>query len=516
MNGYVKLYAVLTIFLSGSISVLAQGGYQVGATVEDSQGPVVGATVVEVGTSNGTSTGPDGGFSLTVSSPDSPVEISCIGYESVTYDASQMPSTVTLKEDTQYLDEAVVVGYGTVRKDDLTGSVAAIRAEDINRGAVVNTQDLLKGKISGLLVIPGDGGPGSSARIRIRGTASLNASNDPLIVIDGVPVASGAAGGMSNPLDLLNPNDIESFSVLKDASAAAIYGSRASNGVIIITTKKGVGSIPQVAYSGSFSIQQNSRTVPVMSADQLREFYGSLYPAGTETGDAVARLLKDSDTDWQDLIFRTALATDHNVSVYGNYRKRMPYRASVSYTGQQGTLKRSDYNRGTADLNLTPNFFDDHLTLDISAKGVYTYSNYTNSGVIGTAAFFNPTQDPYWRNADGSIDFTTTNGYWNYGNGRGKEFSPNMLVGPSPLSRIYDDISNASSLRFIGRAALNYKVHGLESLNFNLSAGLDITRTDTKNGERPGSFQAYGDTMNLGIGTYVMGYNVSRSQIVEA
>ena len=323
MNGYVKLYAVLTIFLSGSISVLAQGGYQVGATVEDSQGPVVGATVVEVGTSNGTSTGPDGGFSLTVSSPDSPVEISCIGYESVTYDASQMPSTVTLKEDTQYLDEAVVVGYGTVRKDDLTGSVAAIRAEDINRGAVVNTQDLLKGKISGLLVIPGDGGPGSGARIRIRGTASLNASNDPLIVIDGVPVASGAAGGMSNPLDLLNPNDIESFSVLKDASAAAIYGSRASNGVIIITTKKGVGSIPQVAYNGSFSIQQNSRTVPVMSADQLREFYGSLYPAGTETGDAVARLLKDSDTDWQDLIFRTALATDHNVSVYGNYRKTL-------------------------------------------------------------------------------------------------------------------------------------------------------------------------------------------------
>ena len=516
MNGYIKLYAVLTIFLSGGITVLAQGGYQVGATVEDSQGPVVGATVVEVGTSNGTSTGPDGSFSLAVSSPDSPVEISCIGYVSVTYDASQMPATVILKEDSQYLEEAVVVGYGTVKKDDLTGSITAIRAEDINRGAVVNTQDLLKGKISGLLVTPGDGGPGSGSRIRIRGSASLNASNDPLIVIDGVPVASGAASGMSNPLDLLNPNDIESFSVLKDASAAAIYGSRASNGVIIITTKKGIGSRPQVAYSGSFSVQQNSKTVPVMSADQLRSFYGSLYPVGTETGDAVAGLLKDSDTDWQGLIFRTAFATDHNVSVYGNYRTRMPYRASVSYTGQQGTLKRSDYNRGTADLNLTPDFFDKHLTLDVSAKGVYTYSNYTDSGVIGTAAFYNPTQDPYWRNADGSIDFTTTNGYWNYGNGRGKEFSPNMLVGPSPLSRLYDDISNASTLRFIGRAALNYKVHGLENLSFNLSAGLDITKTDSKNGERPGSFQAYGDTMNLGIGTYVMGYNLSRSQILEA
>ena len=324
MNRYVKLYAVLTIFLSGSIPVIAQGGYQVGATVEDSQGPIVGATVIEVGTSNGTSTGPDGGFSLTVTSPDSPVTISSIGYVSVTYDASQMPSTVTLKEDFQFLNEAVVVGYGTVRKDDLTGAVSALRADDLNRGAVVNTQDLIKGKVPGLLVTPGDGGPGSGSRIRIRGSSSLNASNDPLIVIDGVPVASGAAGGMSNPLDLLNPNDIESFSVLKDASAAAIYGSRASNGVIIITTKKGVGNRPQVAYSGSFSVQQNSKTVPVMTASQLREFYGSLYPVGTETGNTVAELLKDSDTDWQNLIFRTAFATDHSLSVYGNYRTRMP------------------------------------------------------------------------------------------------------------------------------------------------------------------------------------------------
>ena len=239
MNRYVKICALLAVLLSAGTLVYAQGGYTVSGTVEDAQGPVVGAAVVEIGTSNGTSTGPDGGFSLTVASPDAPVEISCIGYVSQTYDASMVPSTVTLKEDSQYLDEVVVIGYGTVKKDDLTGSISAIKAEDLNRGAVVNTQDLLKGKVAGLLVTPGDGGPGSGSRIRIRGSASLNASNDPLIVIDGVPVASGAAGGMSNPLDLLNPNDIESFSVLKDASAAAIYGSRASNGVILITTKKG-------------------------------------------------------------------------------------------------------------------------------------------------------------------------------------------------------------------------------------------------------------------------------------
>ena len=516
MNGYVKTCAVLTAVFSGGTFAFAQGGYTVSGSVEDADGPLVGVTVIEVGTSNGTSTGPEGGYSLTVSAPDSPVEFSCIGYQSQTYDASMVPSTVTLKADSQYLDEVVVIGYGTVKKDDLTGSISAIKAEELNRGAVVSTQDLLKGKIAGLLVTPGDGGPGSSSRIRIRGSASLNASNDPLVVIDGVPVASGAAGGMSNPLDLLNPNDIESFSVLKDASAAAIYGSRASNGVILITTKKGTGTLPQVAYSGSFSVQQNTKTVPVMSAEELSRFYTELYPADTSTGLAVADLLRGSNTDWQSLIFRTALATEHNVSLYGNYLTRMPYRASMSYTGQQGTLKRSDYNRGTADISLSPNFFDKHLTLDLSAKGVYSYSNYTNSAVIGSAAFFNPTQDPYWRNPDGSIDYTTTTGYWNYGNGRGKDFSPNMLVGPSPLSRLYDDISNAESMRFIGRVALDYKVHGLESLKFNVSAGLDITRTDSFDGERPGSFQAYGDTSNLGVGTYNKSFSLSRSQVFEA
>ena len=516
MNRYLYICAVLTAFLAGGTAVFAQGGYGISGSVVDKEGPVIGAAVVEQGTSNGTSTDADGNYSLTVSSPDAPVEISCIGYVSQTFQASQIPSTVTLVEDNQYLDEVVVIGYGTVKKDDLTGSISAIKADDINRGAVVNTQDLLKGKIAGLLVTPGDGGPGSGSRIRIRGSASLNASNDPLIVIDGVPVASGAAGGMSNPLDLLNPNDIESFSVLKDASAAAIYGSRASNGVILITTRKGTGNRIQVAYNGSFSVQQNSKRVPVMSAGELREFYGSLYPIGTTTGDAVAALLKDSDTDWQSLVFRTAVATDQNVSVYGNVKSRMPFRASIAYTGQQGTLRGSDYNRGTADISLTPNFLDKHLTVDLNAKGVYTFSNYTDSGVIGNAAFYNPTQDPYWRNPDGTIDYSTTNGYWNYGNGRGTEFSPNKIAGPSPLSALYDDISNAASLRFIGRAAVDYKVHGLESLRFNISAGLDIAQTDSYNGIRPGSFQAYGDTSNLGIGTYTRGYNLSRSQLFEA
>lgn len=507
----------LMLICMGDTFLFAQGGYSVGATVMDQYGPVIGATVVEQGTSNGTSTGIDGGFSLTVSSPDSPVQISCIGYVSQIFQASQMPSTVTLKEDSEYLDEVVVIGYGTVKKDDMTGSIAAIKAEDLNRGAVVNTQDMLKGKVAGVLVTPGDGGPGSGSRIRIRGSASLNASNDPLIVIDGVPIAQGAGGAMSNPLDLLNPNDIESFSVLKDASAAAIYGSRASNGVILITTKKGRGGAPKISYNGSASVQHIARRVPVMSASELTDFYSQVYPSGTATGDKISQLTGDSQTDWQDLVFRTAFATEHSLSVYGDVKGgRMPYRASIGYLGQQGTLRGASYDRGTADLSLTPDFLDKHLSFDINLKGVYSYQDYADGSTVGKAAFFNPTVDPYWRNADGGIDYTTTNGYWNYGNGRGEDFTPNVLVGPSPLSMLYDGISSAHSGRFIGRVAVDYKVHGFEALRFNVSSGLDLTVTNSYNGVRPGSFQAYADTGNLRIGQHTRGYNLSRSQLFEA
>ena len=515
MNRRMICTAFVAFCISGAV-MSAQGGYVVQGTVADALGPVIGAAVVEQGTSNGTSTGPDGGFSLDVSGPSVLVEISCIGYVTQVYEAAAMPGNIELKEDAAHLDEVVVIGYGTVRKDDMTGSVSAIKAEDINRGAVVNTQDMLKGKVAGLLVTPGDGGPGSGSRIRIRGSASLNASNDPLIVIDGVPIAQGAGGAMSNPLDLLNPNDIESFSILKDASSAAIYGSRASNGVILITTKKGKGGAPQVAYNGSVSVQRTASNITVMSADELMAFYSETYPVGTPVGNRIKELAGNARTDWQDLIFRTAFATEHNVSVYGNLNDRMPYRGSASYIGQQGTLKGASYDRGTMDVNLAPDFFDKHLNLDFNLKGIYSYSDYTDSGVVSKAAFYNPTVDPYWRNPDGSVDYATTNGYWNYGNGRGGEFSPNTLVGPSPLSMLYDDISDARSTRLIGRIAAGYKVHGFEALSFNVSAGLDITATDSYNGVRPESFQAYTDTENLGIGQHTKGFSLSRSQVLEA
>ena len=496
--------------------LLAQDGYAVTGKIVDEYGPVIGATVIEQGTATGTMTDVDGNFSLLVSGPEAQVEISCMGYAPQVFKASQIPETITLKEDAQFIDEIVVIGYGTVKKDDLTGSITAIKAEDLNRGAVVNTQDMLKGKVAGVLVTPGDGGPGSGSRIRIRGSASLNASNDPLIVIDGVPIAQGSGGAMSNPLDLLNPNDIESFTVLKDASAAAIYGSRASNGVILITTKKGTGTSPKVSYTGSVSVQNPSRKVPVMSPSELVSFYSYIYPVGTPTGDRVKELTGKYLTDWQDLVFRTAFATEHNVSVRGKVSDRMPYRASIGYIGQQGTLYESRYDRGTLDVSLSPNFFDKHLTVDVNTKAVYSYQDYANGGVVANAAFYNPTQPPNWLNSDGSIDYSTTNGYWNYGNGRGTEFQPNVLVGPSPLSQLYDNLSDAKSMRFIGRVAVDYKVHGFEALSFNVSAGLDITSTDSYNEIVPGSFQAYTDTGNLGVGHNYKGYNISRSQVFEA
>ena len=522
MNKLLTFIASVALVCASAASMSAQAGFEVKGVVVDALGPVIGAAVIEQGTSNGTATGLDGDYVLTVSSAASIVEISCIGYATQTFVASQVPATITLGEDTQFLDEVVVIGYGSVKKEDMTGSITAIKADEVNRGAVVSTQDMLKGKVSGLYVMPGDGGPGSGSTIRIRGAASLNASKDPLIVIDGVPIANGAGSGMSNPLETINPNDIESFSILKDASSAAIYGSRASNGVIIITTKKGKGSKPQVAYTGSVSVQSVDNRVPVMSASEMREFYYNAYAAGTTEGDIIRKKLGTKDTDWQSLVFRTGVVTDHGVSVYGNVKDRMPYRASIGYLYQLGTLNTSDYNRGTLDLNLSPNFLDKHLTVELSAKGVYAYNNHASSGAIGSAAFMDPTQDPFWRDENGNIDYETTNGFWNYGTGRGKNFTPNKLLGAGPLSQLYDEVSRSGSMRFIGRAAVDYKVHGLESLKFNVSGSLDITNTNNYNGVKPGSYQAYSDSdankwSGLdALGRYSEGYNLSRSMVLEA
>ena len=533
-----RILTSIAVLAIACASVFAQGKYQVKGVVEDALGPVIGATVLEAGTTNGVSTGLDGDYVLTVSSPDATVEISCIGYATQTFKASAVPAVVTLGEDTNFLDEVVVIGYGTVKKSDMTGSVTAIKNEEINRGAIVSTQDMLKGKVAGLQVVPGSGEPGSGSTLRIRGAASLNASNNPLVVIDGVPIAEGAGEGMSNPLETINPNDIESFTVLKDASSAAIYGSRASNGVIIITTKKGVGSRPQVSYNGSFSVQTNSARLNTMGAQEFVDYVTTTYRPGTTAGDGALErmnLVIDPETgtypvdengnpkyiaalstDWNKEIFRTAISHEHNISLFGNMKGVFPYRVSLGYSGQQGTLKTSQYDKVTLDMSANPQFLDKHLTLNLNAKGAYTRQRWADGGAVGTAAFYNPTLDPYFRNDDGTIDETTCNGYFNYGSGRGEEFTPAGLAPESPLSMLYGKSNIGQVGRFIGSAQVDYKVHGFEALRLNLSMGLDYSYSHGDAVTVPGSFNAIKDSENPRIGQFTDWTHIRRNQVLEA
>ena len=532
-----RILTAIAVLLAACVTVSAQGGYQVKGVVVDALGPVIGATVLEQGTTNGTSTGLDGDYTLTVSSARAVIEISCIGYATQTFTASEVPAEVLLLEDTEFLDDVVVIGYGTVKKNDMTGSVTAIKNEEINRGAIVSTQDMLKGKVAGLQVVPGSGEPGSGSTLRIRGAASLHASNNPLVVIDGVPVAEGAGEGMSNPLETINPNDIESFTVLKDASSAAIYGSRASNGVIIITTKKGTGNRPQVSYNGSFSVAFNSAKLDVMKAQEYVDFITSVYKPGTINGNAVLERLSlkidpntgtypvDADgnpqyiaannTDWNSLIFRPAISHDHNISLFGNANNVFPYRVSLGYSGQQGTLRTSKYDKVTLDLSANPQFFDKHLTINLNAKGAYTRQRWADGGAVGTAAFYNPTIDPYFRNEDGSIDYDTCNGYFNYGTGRGEEFTPGGLAPESPLSMLYSKDNTGQVGRFIGNAQFDYKIHGFEDLRLNLNMGMDYSFSHGESITLPGSFNAIKDTENPRIGQYTDWRHVRRNMVLE-
>ena len=391
-----RILTAIAVLLAACATVFAQGGYQVKGVVVDAQGPVIGATVMEQGTSNGTSTGLDGDYTLTVSNANAIIEVSCIGYANQTFAASAVPATIVLAEDTHFLDEVVVIGYGTVKKSDLTGSVSTVKADEINKGVITTPADLLRGKSAGVVVTSGNGMPGSGATVRIRGGASLNASNDPLYIIDGLPVSNDGISGMGDPLSSINPEDIESFTVLKDASATAIYGSRASNGVIVITTKKGskaASKIPHIALDVTTSVNTLAKYQSVLTGDQVRELVAQRVADGKIAPAALAALGKEN-TDWQRQIYRAAPSVDVNLSVNGNANMgsvTLPYRVSGGFTNQNGTLKGSKMNRGTASLNLSPTFFDKHLTVNLNGK--YTYAK---NWFYGYYPGVTPTTNPYY------------------------------------------------------------------------------------------------------------------------
>lgn len=391
-------FKVLLMFIVGlflSVNTFAQQIVVKGIVKDTTGEPIIGANVIVKGTTNGTITDFDGNFLLNANKGDI-IIISFIGYRSQEAQAAASMNII-LKDDTELLDEVVVIGYGSVKKDDLSGSVVAIKAEEMNKGAVTSPQELIMGKVPGLSVSQGDGAPGAGSTIRIRGGASLNASNDPLIVIDGIPVSNDAAPGTPNALATINPNDIETFTVLKDASATAIYGSRASNGVIIIQTKKGTQDKIKVSYSGTFTAKDPYKRIETLDAQSFREVMQAQYPEGTAQSADIQRILNvypNQSTDWQDAIYQTGLSTDQNIGIAGK-AGFMPFRISLGYNTEKGTLKTSKYERYTGAVNLSPKFFDNHLSVDINVKGTINKNRFADSGAVGAAAFFDPTKPIY-------------------------------------------------------------------------------------------------------------------------
>ena len=473
---------MLGLFLS--VGAFAQ--IDVKGHVKDDLGePVIGATVRVVGTQTATVTDFDGNFALKANQ-GADISVSYVGYQTATVKAAA-DLVITLREDANVLDNVVVIGYGTVKKSDLTGSVAALKPDGKNKGVVVNAQDMLSGKVAGVSVISNSGEPGAGSQIRIRGGSSLSASNDPLIVIDGLAIDNSGVAGSPNILSTINPQDIESFNILKDASATAIYGSRGSNGVIIITTKKGRkgAQAPQISYAGSLTISKNKKTLDVMDGDQFRSYIEGLY--GTDH-DAY-RALGTANTDWQDLIYRTAVSHDHNVTVSGAV-KNLPYRVSVGYTDQQGTIKTSDYKRVTAAFNLNPSLLNDHLTINLNAKGSYSRAQYANTGAVGAAISMDPTQDPYsftsvysknMLGADLERTLNNFNGYYQWTgpasyNDSTWPFTKYKDATSNPLSLLNEQSEIAHSRSFIGSAEFDYKVHGFEDLRLHMTLGIDISK----------------------------------------
>ena len=506
MNKITTLCASILLSVLMGTTLSAQSGFEVKGVIVDEIGPVIGATVIEQGTTNGTSTGLDGDYLLIVSSADAVIEVSCIGYASQTFVASQMPATITLGEDTEFLDEVVVIGYGTVKKDDMTGSVSTVKADEINKGMISSPADLLKGKSAGVVVTPGSGAPGSGSTIRIRGGSSLNATNDPLIIIDGLPVSNDGISGMSDPLSSINPNDIESFSVLKDASATAIYGSRASNGVIVITTKKGAKTktnVPQINADFSTSLSHVSDYVDVMDAATLKSTLETLAAKDSRYNAAISAL-GQYDTNWQKEIYQLAHTYEGNLSLAGRVSMgkagNLPYRVSGGYLSQEGVLMTDLMNRGTVSLNLSPSFLDDHLTINLNGKGVFTDNNFANQGAIGAAVRMNPTHPVYDESANG------LNGFFVH---RGADGKVNTMAVQNPVALIMEKTDRSNAARFIGNAQIDYKIHGLEDLRFNINVGMDYAYSHGFNESPVGSEQSWHSTDQAGSG-YRSEYSYTR------
>lgn len=467
------------ILLLFTLNVFAQKTTK-GKVVEKASGEgLPGVSIIIKGTSTGSSTDFDGNFELNTKEGDVLV-FSYVGFKTIEMAASS-ELLIQLENSAESLSEVVIVGYGTVKKKDATGAVTTVTAKDLNKSVMTSPEQLLAGKTPGVQITSGGGAPGDKQTIRIRGGASLSASNDPLIVVDGVPLDNEEVSGLSSPLSSINPNDIASFTVLKDASATAIYGSRASNGVIIITTKRGKSGELKVNYNGNIAVGTIINKIDALSADDFRNLVN-------EKGNASQiALLGDANTNWQNEIFKTSISNSHNISATGG-KNGLTYRASVGYTNEQGILKTSELERTTFSLALTQRFFDNHLRVDLNSKLASVETRFADKAAIGNAIRFDPTQSVYGGAAK----------YGNYFQWLNNEGNQNTLATSNPLSLLLEKNDSSQAYRFITNLQLDYKFHFLPELRANLNIGLDQSNSIGNNTSSDVFFNSYTTTTGLG------------------
>lgn len=490
---------LVALFVIGCLQLMAQTRTIKGEVTDAQNGEaLIGATVMVEGEKGGTVTDFDGNFSLQVSSSAKKIKVSYIGYIDKVLSISDNMK-VKLESDSKALADVVVIGYGTARKSDLTGSVATVKSKDFNKGLVSSPEQLINGKVSGVQIMSNSGSASAGSTIRVRGGASLNASNDPLIVLDGVPLEQGGiSGNSSNFLSMINPSDIESMTVLKDASSTAIYGSRASNGVIIITTKKGQQGAVKVNFNTTNSLQTRAQMVDMLSRD---EFVNVINQFGTDNQKS---LLGTANTDWNDEVYRTAFGTDNNLSVSGSIGKWLPFRVSVGYYNQSGLVRKDNVERWTGNVVLTPSFFQDHLKLTINAKGTLNNNSFNNGGAVWAAATFNPTIPVYSGNDK----------YGGYNEALDADGYPvNAGVrNPRGLVDLYDSKSKVS--RFIGSMDVDYKVHFLPDLKLHATVGADYAKGDGTVYVPAYAAQSYNKDESLGGSDYKYGPQKNENRLL--
>ncbi len=492
----------LTAGLLLSVSSFAQSNNAKGQVKDASGEPVIGATISANGKPIGI-TDLDGNFDVKTD-PGTELTITYLGLSPKKVKATSN-MVVTMTDDTKALNEVVVIGYGSVKKSDLTGSVMSVEADQLNKGLATSPADLLQGKTPGVTITNAGGRPGSGSTIRIRGGSSLSASNDPLIVIDGLPISSTSISG-GDVLSTINPNDIESFSILKDASATAIYGSRASNGVILITTKKGKSGSVKVNVDITGSWQTLTKYVDVMDASQFKQFFMANYGSNEK---AVAAL-GTSDTDWQKQIYRDAFAEEVNASISGGVSAKddkvfnMPYRVSAGFLNSDGVLKTTGMKRGTASVNLNPSLLDNRLKINLNAKGVYTHNDFADEGAINSAIQYDPLKSVYSEN--GIHGYTA----WMSDNG-----APNTMSTLNPVAQLEEQDKSSNIRRFVGNAQFDYSFKYVPGLRANLNLGLDISTTTGFNTINAGSEVSYHDKTQNGSGQYEKYGQLRRDQTLE-